>query len=559
MNCISQLNINIPSLFARRIVLVLLLFISALTIGAESYPARCRVTTTLNVRSGPGTGYTKIGKLYPNNYIVVNSVTTNGSRRWGAIDYNGRTGYVATQYLSYQEPIKQEVKTYQQTSSHTRKSAWSSVGDFIDGLGTIIKWAFIIIGILIIFAFKDEIIQALAFIGTFTGAGALLFWIFCGDGSLGATIGFFLGIIIGLRVFLQSIGRNFGFLFLLIYSLLTIPSWISNRLQFILTNPWKYLFKYISVGDSTRNVLRPFLNIVQILLYVATTPLRLVNAIYYNIFIYGITELYDLTCEVFIPANYSEGRNDFWKWILWFPIRFVKYPIYHGALVLIEGMIWTVIDIFIPSITMYHGTNLESANKILGSSSRNSNLWNNWLAGTFKASNSANGWGGLGVYFAPSRRVASSYSQRANGVVFIACRVSLGKIINYALAPKYVEFNTGKYGQHSILNKFAENNGYDTAEWWNGSYWEYCMFDWQDRYNNPWRIRPIYVLNIDTGLAQHIEGGFRHWLFSKMVIKDILQNPRFIGLLIFASIVVIWFVFYGWNYLWNQYLWYYFL
>ena len=159
----------------------------------------------------------------------------------------------------------------------------------------------------------------------------------------------------------------------------------------------------------------------------------------------------------------------------------------------------------------------------------------------------------------PSRRVASSYSGRANGVVFIACRVSLGKIINYALAPQYVEFNTGRYGRHSVLNDYANNNGYDTAEWWNGAYWEYCMFDWQNKYNYPWRIRPIYVFNIETGLAQHIDGGFRHWLFSEMVIDDILKSPRFIFLLILAVLIVILLLYYGCDYLYARYLWYYFL
>lgn len=543
----------------RCFIFLLLLFITTATVKAESYPANCRVTTTLNVRSGPGTNHTKIGKLYSGNYVVVNSVTTYGSRQWGTITHNGRTGYIATQYVTYISPVQDEVQSPQQISnSHKRSSSWGTVDGFFKGVLNIIKWAFIIICGLIIFAFKDEIIQAIVFCAMFAGVGAILFWILFDNGSLGATIGFILGVLFSLRVFLDSIGRDFSFIFLVIYSLITIPSWISNRLQFILTNPWKYLFKYISVGDSARSVLRPTLYFVQILLYIVTTPLRLVNAVYYNIFIYGITELYDLACEVLIPTNYSEGRGNFWKWIVWFPIRLLKYPVFHGSLVLIEGMVWTVMDIFIPTITMYHGTNLESANAILGCSKRNTNLWNNWLAGTFKASNSANGWGGLGVYFAPSRRVASSYSNRANGVVFIACRVSLGKIINYALAPVFVEYNTGKYGRHSELNSYACANGYDTAEWWNGSYWEYCMFDWQNRYNNPWRIRPIYVYNIETGLAQHINGGIRHWLFSKMVIENISESPRHITLLLFSVLIVIWFMYYGWSYLWDEYLWYYF-
>ena len=141
----------------------------------------------------------------------------------------------------------------------------------------------------------------------------------------------------------------------------------------------------------------------------------------------------------------------------------------------------------------------------------------------------------------------------------IVCRVSLGKIMNYGLAPRYIHSNTGDGGDHALITKYAKEHGYTTGEWWNRyGYWEYCMYDWKNAYNNPWRIRPIYVFNFRTGLAQHIKGGCRHWLFSKMVIRDIVKNPRFIGLLVFAAIAVLWFVFYGWNYVWNEYLWYYF-
>ena len=46
-----------------RLILLLLLSFTAIVANAESYPAHCRVTTTLNVRSGPGTSYSKIGKF----------------------------------------------------------------------------------------------------------------------------------------------------------------------------------------------------------------------------------------------------------------------------------------------------------------------------------------------------------------------------------------------------------------------------------------------------------------------------------------------------------------
>ena len=46
---------------------------------------------------------------------------------------------------------------------------------------------------------------------------------------------------------------------------------------------------------------------------------------------------------------------------------------------------------------------------------------------------------------------------------------------------------------------------------------------WQNGYNHPWRIRPIYMLNLRTGLAQHITGGMQHWLFDKAVLEDLFE------------------------------------
>ena len=57
-----------------------------------------------------------------------------------------------------------------------------------------------------------------------------------------------------------------------------------------------------------------------------------------------------------------------------------------------------------------------------------------------------------------------------------------------------------------------------------GGYWEFCMLDWQNRYNHSWRIRPVYVFNFRTGKVQHINGGMRHWLFDSSVAGDILNS-----------------------------------
>ncbi len=162
---------------------------------------------------------------------------------------------------------------------------------------------------------------------------------------------------------------------------------------------------------------------------------------------------------------------------------------------------------------------------------RNKHLKRNskWTTGTFLASTHPNcTWAGRGVYFAINRSLALGYSDRArsllNDPVMIACRVSLGRVVNYTMPPSRVYRQAGNGGNHDELNKFGDSHRYTTGEWYNNrQHWEYCLFDWQNRYNHPWRIRPVYVINTRTFRPQHIRGGVQHWLFDKAVWKDIFS------------------------------------
>ena len=213
----------------------------------------------------------------------------------------------------------------------------------------------------------------------------------------------------------------------------------------------------------------------------------------------------------------AEGKGDFWKWLLMLPWRVLRYPVFHGTVALLESVVWTVIDVFVPAVTLYHGTDLTAGQSIAGSRNRNEDL--NWKSGTFTASQSS--WGGIGVYFASRRRVAMRYAcdpyrLSDSNPVIIVCRVSPGRIINYSLAPGHVYYSTGGNGDPKKLNSWSQGHSYTTGEWWNdyGGYWEYCLFDWQNLYNSRWRIRTIYVYNLRTRLFQHIRGGKAHWFFK---------------------------------------------
>lgn len=86
----------------------------------------------------------------------------------------------------------------------------------------------------------------------------------------------------------------------------------------------------------------------------------------------------------------------------------------------------------------------------------------------------------------------------------------------------YVYNDAGKPGASAVSN-WGLRNGYISGEWWRVrcNWWEICLYDRKNRYNDSWRIRPIYVINYNSGIMQRVPGGSAHWLFRKMVLHDI--------------------------------------
>lgn len=518
----------------KRLFLTFILIITGCiqVIVANDYPAHCRVTTTLNIRSGPGKSYYKIGKFYNGDVIEVKSVTEEGYTMWGCVELNGnQTGYVSMDYVDYMHAIEEQKSAPSYTKS---SSIFDSIGSFFSGLWTVIKWIGIAILAIVFLASLKYIVQLAIYAAMFAGIGALLFYIFGGSSNTGASVGLVVAALIGLKILIGALDLNGGLISALLflgYRFISLPIYGLNRLEHFLIAPWRYFFKSNWVSDSSKPTLRVILETITIIMYIVTTPLRLANAIIYNIIIHCVTGIYDLLFEVLVPSDAKEGSDDVWRWIYMLPYRVIYYVIWHGSLLLVESAIWTVVDIFIPALTFYHGTTLYAGNSIICDPQRNQYLQNtsNWLSGNFMASSTPNRtWAGRGIYFAIQRSLAMGYSSDnrsglGGSAVMIVCRVSIGRVISYALMPTRVYNQTGDGGWHDEINKFADANGYTTGEWWNTrGVWEYCLFDWQNGYNNPWRIRPVYMFNLEKGIAQHIPGGMQHWLFDKNVLDNIL-------------------------------------
>ena len=227
--------------------------------------------------------------------------------------------------------------------------------------------------------------------------------------------------------------------------------------------------------------------------------------------------MFNYVMEVFSPSEDEEGYDDFIQWIVLLPYRIIKYVIWHGSLTIIESVIWTVVEIFLPTLTLFHGTSNNAADAIVASPNRGSYRGRDvgiWRVG-------GGNYAGNGIYFAPARSTAKHYSAGA----IIVCRVTLGNTLDLGIAPYHVYYQCGRPNALEAT-RWGLDNDYVTGEWWrpDEGWWEYCMYDWQNRYNYSWRIRPLYVIDLYNGHIQRIPGGMCHWLFRKLVIKDILTS-----------------------------------
>jgi len=452
---------------SRRFFLFGWLFFMVLPLLAQmvQLPAWYRSTTYLNIRSQPTKRSSVVTTVKPNTNMKVIAFTSNN---WAEIEYSGRTVYAYGRYLAFvesvAEPIPEPVVTYS-----PRNSLFSVFKSWIPKDWS---WWWTVIAVL---------------------------------------VGLFV-----LRGILTTILGIFSSLAYKLYWLLSIPFYILNALQRHLSKPWRIFFKKNSGNDKRNEEYRTFFEYAKIPFYIILTPLRFVNALYYNMIVHCLFEAFYYLCEVVVPSSSKEGADGLGEWFLWLPWRIIKYPVFHGSLTLIESAIWTAIDTVVPALTLYHGTDCDASSYITCSPNRS--YISGWTAGVWNVG--GGNYAGNGIYFAPSRSTANHYASSS----LIVTRVTLGRVLDLGMAPKRIYDLCGKPNALGVTDWGLKHN-YVAGEWWRGDYralwWEYCMYDWQNRYNYSFRIRPLYVLNLYDKSVQRIPGGMAHWLFRGMVIMDI--------------------------------------
>ena len=314
-------------------------------------------------------------------------------------------------------------------------------------------------------------------------------------------IGGVMGFIVGL---IQAVFTNLDRIIpaIVLYLPLKILQF-TNFLQYFLQKPWRYFLQH--PGSTILWIYKYRIHwIAEIALYVLLTPLRAFNAFCYNMIVRNLFMFFDVSQEIFHPQlngmRYYDRLDYLWRWVVFLPVRLVVYSL-KLAVSILETAFFTCLETILPTLTLYHGTSCEASTSIARP--------NEWLVGN-------GAYAGYGIYFAPRKSTALHYSC---GVV-IVCRVTLGRIENLNLHP-YICANWVAKRGHSIT-QWAMDEGITTVEWWRTTgvyrWWEYCMVDHSADYDHPWRIRPLYREDADTGKYQRTWGGVGLWIPG--IIKD---------------------------------------
>lgn len=101
-------------------IFITLLWMISYATAQETLPCRGTATTVLNVRSGPGTSYARVGQLSRGQEV---NVIQKSSNNWVQIEFDSQRGYAYSKYLKF-SPLPQKANSPPAKSS-SGSSSWS--------------------------------------------------------------------------------------------------------------------------------------------------------------------------------------------------------------------------------------------------------------------------------------------------------------------------------------------------------------------------------------------------------------------------------------------------
>lgn len=324
--------------------------------------------------------------------------------------------------------------------------------------------------------------------------------------------------------------------------LLSKPFFLIDEFMWFLYNPLRFAMRNQEARSNrigyylfTILFLKP---VWQVGIWILTTPLRVVTALYFDVLVYLFVMMSDAVDELLHPKlgkmRHRKGKDYWFRWITGLPFR-AGWLLYKNALAVLDSMLMFVTSVAWPTFTMYHGTAPDAVYDIAGRG--------RWLVGS-------GNYGGSGIYFGRSPRVAVHYSRSASRGAgeahVIIARVTLSMLRNCGTLREHHRSNVGRMGASGVDLAKSIKFPYFATELWrkDKDWWEYCILrgDQAGQFVSSWRIRPIGFVktsgdHILGGALERLWGGHSHYAlrFSNWLLAMFLSAGLFLFLFVIWS------------------------
>ncbi|NVK30115.1 MAG: hypothetical protein HWE20_03865 [Gammaproteobacteria bacterium] len=296
-----------------------------------------------------------------------------------------------------------------------------------------------------------------------------------------------------------------------------------NQILWFFTNPLRMFWKNRQSGTSRGVFLLTTMTGISVvwwfLIYIISTPIRIVLALYYDVVLFLVVSITDNVEELFDPKigslKYKTGLKYFFLYVLTTPWRFIKF-LAKSFFYLLDSFLFLGISIVFPTLTMLHGTKFrEAGTKITQSGT--------WLVGQ-------GNYAGTGIYFGINEKTAKHYAPKGSDNSVIVSRVTLSFTKTIATLEKDERDLVGLGSSGEDLAKRVKGF-YSSVEHWREDlgWWEYCLLKpgKMGSFINSWRLRPVALIN--DGKIVRTYGGFAHYCSH---ISNVLMGLASWGMII---------------------------
>ncbi len=289
----------------------------------------------------------------------------------------------------------------------------------------------------------------------------------------------------------------------LIYWFEILFFWL-NRILWFLINPMRFLWKNPNRKSPRGLFMLTTLSGISlawfVLIYIVTTPIRIILALYYDVLLFLTVSVTDNIEEFISPKigamKYKKGLSYGFFYILTLPWRFVRF-LFKSVFYLLDSFLMFGVSVVFPTLTMLHGTGFREAGTKITQSG-------DWKVG-------GGNYAGTGIYFGIDGRTAKHYAPSGSNHSIIIARVTLTFCKTIATLPKEERemIGLGQPGEE-LANRVK--GFYRSVEHWRElGWWEYCLLQpgKMDSFINSWRLRPVALIN-DAKIVRTY-GGFSHY------------------------------------------------